>query len=192
MSSESVQFASLSDLIHAVEGVEIVVDRPADMLRAALWYAQKWMWPVFPLHPGAKAPMTRHGFKDATCDPDQIRQWWLAESRANIGVPTGPVEAGGCGFDVLDVDGQVGMATYAALASDEIPEMSAMTFTPGDPSRGRGPGRHHWTPSLGDGNSSAFLPGCDWRGAGGFVVAPPSVGPAGSSYAWLLKPDGKP
>ena len=42
------------------------------MLEAALEYAAHG-WPVFPLAPNAKTPLTAHGFKDATTDEAQIR-----------------------------------------------------------------------------------------------------------------------
>jgi hypothetical protein len=42
------------------------------MLDAALEYASHG-WPVFPLAPNAKTPLTAHGFKDATTDEAQIR-----------------------------------------------------------------------------------------------------------------------
>src|SRR5699024_12735745 len=45
--------------------------------------------PVFPCVPGGKRPLTRHGFHDATNDPDQAEAWWRKYPNANIGVPTG-------------------------------------------------------------------------------------------------------
>jgi prophage regulatory protein len=44
------------------------------VLVAALEYAG-WGLPVFPCGDN-KAPLTEHGFKDATTDPKQIREWW--------------------------------------------------------------------------------------------------------------------
>ena len=55
---------------------------------AALLYAS-WGWWVFPLIPNAKTPYTKHGFLDATTDPDQIRRWWGINEDFNIGIALG-------------------------------------------------------------------------------------------------------
>jgi hypothetical protein len=47
-----------------------------------------------------KTPACPHGFKDASSDPDQVRQLWKLYPGQAIGVPTGDAS----GFDVLDVD----------------------------------------------------------------------------------------
>ncbi len=46
-------------------------------------------WPVFPCQPGSKQPATRHGFLDATTDPDQITWWWRHQADANLAIATG-------------------------------------------------------------------------------------------------------
>ena len=58
-------------------------------LSQALKYAAHG-WPVFPVVPGEKIPVTQHGFKDATTDPARIRAWWSANPGRNIGIATGP------------------------------------------------------------------------------------------------------
>lgn len=67
-------------------------------LSAALAYAAEGI-PVFPCR-SDKTPLTRHGFKDATTDEQQIREWWEANPKAMIGVPTGEKSR----IDVLDLD----------------------------------------------------------------------------------------
>src|SRR5262245_41859001 len=67
-------------------------------LEAALEYAEAGI-PVFPCK-RTKEPLTPNGFKDATTDKKQIREWWSKWPRAMIGVPTGPAS----GIDVLDLD----------------------------------------------------------------------------------------
>ena len=46
------------------------------MLDVALYYATSLDVPVFPCRPDDKRPCTSSGFKDATRDETQIREWW--------------------------------------------------------------------------------------------------------------------
>ena len=62
--------------------------------RAALVYAERFGWAVHPLKPGAKTPITAHGFKDASTDPAQITAWWtLQPSIQRVFHPGGRVQA---------------------------------------------------------------------------------------------------
>jgi hypothetical protein len=167
------------------------------LLRAAYDYAQRG-WLVMPLHgiaegnctcgkkdcdsPG-KHPRTPHGFKDATLDETTIESWWATWSRANLGVATGPES----GFFMIGPDGQAGIDALAELERQHGP----LPRTP--MLRSGGGGRHYyfaWPPeggikTLADVNG---LP-IDVRGAGGLVVAPPSVHLSGNSYAWEIRPE---
>ena len=67
-------------------------------LRQALAYARHG-WPVFPCLPGQKIPATRHGYRDATTDEQQITDWFGRGSGWNLAIATGAP-----GPDVLDVD----------------------------------------------------------------------------------------
>ena len=148
---------------------------PPRLLDAALLYAS-WGWPVFPLRPGGKAPLTRHGFKDASTDPAQIRAWWTATPAANIGLPTG------LAFDVVDVDVPAGIFEWAKLRdSDAMPDGHGVVTT----SSG---GRHIYVEPSGGGNLAGLRPGIDYRGRGGFVVAPPSRRDTGQPWMWTVKP----
>jgi hypothetical protein len=84
------------------------------MMAHALRYAAQG-WSVFPLHSPqngqcscgrldctspAKHPRTANGLKDATTDPERIREWWKRWPDANIGVVTGRAS----GVVVVDVD----------------------------------------------------------------------------------------
>jgi bifunctional DNA primase/polymerase-like protein len=52
---------------------------------------------VFPCGPD-KRPLTKRGFKDASTDPAQLKEWWHEHPNALIGVPTGAK------FVVIDSD----------------------------------------------------------------------------------------
>ena len=54
-----------------------------------------------------KSPYTPHGFKDATQDEAQIRQWWRSWPKALVGVPTGSTN----GLVVIDYDPDKGSGT---------------------------------------------------------------------------------
>lgn len=156
--------------------IEALDSRPPRLLDAAVAYAA-WGWPVFPLKVQSKQPATRHGFKDATDDPERITAWWTAHPDNNIGLPTG------LAFDVIDIDVPHGMRSYAhLLCGDVLPDIHGIVATASG-------GFHLYTLPTGDGNRAGVMPGIDYRGAGGYVVAPPStLGPRGRSWSWTVKP----
>lgn len=144
--------------------------RDNPLLSAALSYAERG-WPVLPLHPEEKAPdgkLVPRGLHDATCDERTIRAWWEASPRANIGIRTGG------GIDVLDVDGP------RSLLSD----ISASPIVPGALVE-TGRGFHLYFACGGLPSRAALLAGIDVKGAGGYVVAPPSIHPSGSQYRFV-------
>jgi hypothetical protein len=138
---------------------------------SALWYAEQGL-PVFMLQPRTKIPYPRsRGFKDASTDPDTIRSWWRFAPDANIGIATGHR------VDVIDIDGTQGNVSLAGII-DELPPRLGWVTTP------RPGGRHFYVPATGRGNTAAVLPGIDYRGLGGYVVAPPSRTDQGA-YEWV-------
>jgi hypothetical protein len=155
--------------------------RPAVSLHsAALYYAGIGL-KVFPLSPGSKIPFKgSNGCKAASSNHDVVDGWWADSPDANIGIATGHL------VDVVDIDGQPGQlsrvrhwdAVFAKIEADCI----AKVLTP------RKGGMHIYVPATGDGNGAHIVEGVDYRGAGGYVVAPPSrtdVGP----YRFLGTPD---
>ena len=162
------------------------------MKHSALAYARKGFF-VFPLHTPTdggcscnnpdcgnvgKHPRTRHGFKDASNDPERVAAWWDRWPDANIGVATGA----GSGLVVLDIDprndGGDSLAELERLngALRETP----MVLTGG--------GGQHYYFRRPDGDTrkgrSGYRHGVDVKADGGYVVAPPSLHASGGTYEW--------
>jgi hypothetical protein len=160
-------------------------------LSAALAYASK-NWRVFP------APRdTKKSFKSAehsggvrwgaTRDPDQIRRDFTKWPDANIGIPTGADN----GIFVVETDTRTG---HANLKVDGRVSLQSLTDKHGPlpPTlQGMSPsGSDHfyfeWPQGLTIGNSNSKLaPGIDVLGAGGMVIAPPSVRDGMGAYRWI-------
>ena len=68
-------------------------------LQTALALAEEHGIPVFPCKHD-KAPLTEHGFKDASRNIEQIAGWWEKHPEALVGVPTGSASK----ILVIDVD----------------------------------------------------------------------------------------
>ncbi|MFF5291276.1 bifunctional DNA primase/polymerase [Paractinoplanes globisporus] len=164
------------------------------LLTAALAYARHGI-PVLPVHtpdpsggcscdkgvrcdrPG-KHPRLRHGLTEATTDPRLIEVWWSRWPEANVGLRTG------IAMDVADIDSAEGWHGLTHLLGGELPA--------GPRVRTGGGGWHLWFRPMGFGNRVGLLPGLDWRGIGGYVVAPPSRHLRGD-YRWVRRPgDGLP
>lgn len=148
---------------------------PSPFLDAALDLAAAG-FRVFPLGARRKTPATKHGLRDATTDPEQIRRWWAAMPSANVGAATGEPA------DVLDVDGPDGEATLSRLVDRYGP-------LPRTTEQRTGRGRQFFfaaDPRLRNSAGKIGL-GIDVRAAGGYVVAPPSVHPTGARYAWTVR-----
>jgi hypothetical protein len=189
------------------------MSRPSMVLRdAALGYASRGI-PVLPLHypfprrgalqpiPGAQPPavgtgcscrdpgcgqpgkhplgsLVPHGVKDATCNRARVVAWWTRHPQANIGL------ACGYAFDVLDVGGPAGAQALRALAAEHGLQSSGPLVRTG------GGGWHFYLAPTGLGNvRPAGLEHVDWRGRGGYVVAPPSRHASGHPYQWATGRD---
>ena len=115
-----------------------------------------------------------HGVKDATCNRARILAWWTRHPQANIGLATGHA------FDVLDVDGPEGAQAIQQLAATHGLHSSGPLVRTG------GGGWHFYLAPTGLGNvHPQGLEHVDWRGRGGYVVAPPSRHASGHPYQWI-------
>jgi len=159
-------------------------------LESALWYAGSGV-PVLPLHTGlgggrcscrrphcdrpGKHPrwhprLITAGLHEASTDPEQVRRWWTAWPEANVGLRTGVA------IDVCDVDTPTGLHLLRDILGDLFETPLVQT--------GSG-GLHLYFAASGAPNRVRLLPGVDWRGEGGYVVAPPSVHGNGLRYRWI-------
>jgi hypothetical protein len=146
------------------------------MLTAAIALAQRGL-SVFPCQPRGKEPATSRGLHDATTDLDRINKWWRAVPDLNIAIATGPVS----GIWVLDVDGDDGEASLRKFEAEQGALPSTVEVITGR-------GRHLYFRATRDIKNSAgqVAAGIDTRGAGGYVLAPPSIHPSGRAYAWSV------
>ena len=119
-----------------------------------------------------------HGVNDATCNRARILAWWTSHPQANIGL------ASGHRFDILDVDGPTGEHAIRALAAEHGLVSSGPLVRTG------GGGWHFYLAPTGLGNVHPHgLERVDWRGRGGYVVAPPSRHASGHPYSWATGRD---
>lgn len=150
--------------------------------KSALAYAGALGVRVHPIS-RTKAPLSPHGFKDATTDAQQIRQWWATHPNANIGAA--------CDwFFVVDVDPRSGGRETVNGWGRDMPETwEAET----------GSGGTHWyfrhheaLDSVPLGALGPAHPGVDIKGGNrGYVLLPPSVSNSGP-YRWERWPRSTP
>jgi len=124
-----------------------------------------------------KHPLTRHGLKEATSDPGRVAAWWEQYPGANVGIATGVA------FDVLDLDGAQGVDAMRAFVAEHDLDLRRA------PVVRTGSGGYHYlfAPSGAGNRAGLFGRGShvDWRGIGGYVIAPPSQHVSGGQYRWV-------
>jgi hypothetical protein len=158
-------------------------ERPDAIALSAVHYVTRYGLKVLPLMPAAKRPLGgardccagshRRGCLDASSDPAIVSWWWRVHPTANLGIATGHR------VDVIDQDGPAGARSWLEiLAAGTPPEVLGIVSTPRDG------GVHRYLAATGDGNGAGIAPGLDYRGRGGYVVAPPSV-VDGRRYSWV-------
>lgn len=163
---------------HCIENAQNGQEQ-SQMLRAALGFLEMQA-PVFPVWERDKKPKTNNGYKDASSNPEQVRQWWAQWPQANIGIPTGSLS----GIWVLDIDGEEGEKSLSELERihGKLPQ-SVEVITGGG-------GRHIYFAMPANViipcSASKIAKGIDIRGDGGYIVAPPSIHPSGKRYEWSV------
>lgn len=146
---------------------------------------------VFPCYEGGqrvKQPCTAHGFKDATKDTAHASELWLEHANAVAAIACGP-----SGVLVIDLDGEEARERFTAVCAkygrtDGLPSTLTVKTPHGwhlyfavTPEQTEG------IPKLGtgwdfDACKGGAPTGIDWRGAGGYVIAPGAVLANGARY----------
>ena len=154
----------------------VLIGQVESLPDAALAYAARG-WAVLPCQHRDKAPLTPHGVHDAATDPAAIRAWWAKWPKANVGLACGP-----SGLVVIDLDGETGSDSWAALKQRiGFNDDTALALT------GRGVHLYFRAPEgvpIGNDAGRKLGPGIDVKSAGGYVITPPSVHPSGKVYSW--------
>jgi P4 family phage/plasmid primase-like protien len=149
------------------------------LLGAALAYAKRG-WSVIPLHPNEKLPLIKWtSYQSQRATEDNIYTWWQHAPNANVGIVTGTIS----NIVVLDVDGAKGWEAIVDQGGVEV------TLTA---STARGQHLYFMHPGFEIRNFVGALPELDFRGDGGYVVAPPSIHPSSAVYTWITDPDTAP
>lgn len=145
----------------------------------ALSYLERG-WSVIPLTPNGKRPLIPwQKYQSEQPTLEIVTKWWIQSPDANIAIITGKIS----GIIVLDIDGEEGQATLSDLIkSKKIPKTPVSSTGKGSHYIFKHPGGEYR-------NFARRLPGLDFRGDGGYIVAPPSIHPSGKVYSWSISPE---
>lgn len=149
-----------------------------DILTHALAHAERG-WRVHPVKRD-KRPILKEWQHRATCNAEQITQWWSEHKSAGVGIATGRES----NIVVVDLDiKHDGIERFKDLQKrlGRVPPTVTVKTPTG--------GLHLYFKYPTDcdiGNRAALcgIKGIDVRGEGGYVVAPPSEHPDGGRYEW--------
>ena len=150
------------------------------MIEAAMKYHEKGMC-VFPVNPNTKQPLVAwKKYQTERPSVDQIHKWFDKTSNG-IAIVTGKIS----NTFVVDFDRyKPGFSEETALTLIPDTVVAPTVKTMHD-------GRHMYfrNPDINISIKSGIAPGIDYRGEGGYVLAPPSKNAVGSEYTWVVSLD---
>jgi hypothetical protein len=145
------------------------------LLESALRYLEMG-FSVIPIVPGEKKPCVKwEPYQKERASKEQITAWWTINPKANIGIITGEISD----LFVVDIDSEEGQQNLLEYGFDSIVTPTVKTPRGGQHLYFKYPGGNI---TIGAGK----IPGTDFRGNGGFVVAPPSINGKGKKYEWIV------
>lgn len=169
--------------------------RPETVAEFALAYVALG-WQVIPIWPirddgrcacgnpdcdrAGKHVALKNGVKDASSDPEVVRQWFVDEPKYGIAIVTGKT-SGISGLDIDMKDGKAGDLALNNLRGSEAMPSAPQVMTP--------TGGFHFYFKYNPAVKTAkepFGPGTaiDTRNDNGYLIAPPSIHAAGGKYSW--------
>jgi len=142
-------------------------------LDAALSYAKKGL-SVIPVRPDKKPFIKWTEFQKRIATSEEIKTWWGKHPKAMIGLVTGAIG----GLFVLDCDSEEAYKRIQELLPDALLLPIART-----------PRGYHLYFLFINGMKltvgAGIMPGVDFRGEGGYIIAPPSRNGEGKAYSWM-------
>lgn len=143
------------------------------MLNHAIEYLRRG-WSIIPIAAGGKtSPIRWKDHQTRQAGEEEVRSWFKKWPDAGLAIVTGGIS----GLVVLDVDGADGANS---IKDKELPPTLCVKTSQG---------AHYYFvhPGFFVSGHIRFLPGCDLRGDGNYVVCPPSLHPSGMLYEWAIK-----
>ncbi|PKN34178.1 MAG: hypothetical protein CVU61_09535 [Deltaproteobacteria bacterium HGW-Deltaproteobacteria-19] len=141
-------------------------------LQAALDYAGRG-YSVIPVGRDKRSYISWTDFQKRCARVEEIRAWWTKWPGAMIGIVTGEVS----GVLVIDCDTREAYESVQKLLPDAL--LLPIAKTPR--------GWHLWfqyPKGSGITVGTNIMPGVDFRGEGGYIIAPPSINAEGKHYTW--------
>ena len=140
------------------------------------WDNDKAQAPIVPCKKADKVPLIPwKKYQDSPPDILQIKQWAAEYPECNWALMTGRAS----GIVVLDLDDYITGTDWLRRSMLKIPKTVAVST---------GKERYHYYfqwPGRECHNFAKRIPGFDFRGDGGYVIAPGSIHPDGHRYQWL-------